>query len=461
LGLTSQEKKPSLAAIQSDVAYAAEEVVEPIDAEPILEPQAEEESMLQSSMMATATDSVDVIKHRRGKRVANDIVHEIEVAFADEIRLACQRGTFYEDLKPVLATARKKFQTKMSPTSIENMPYLDEAFEHIRKRVTRELQLKEAHAPSAPEPKPEPKLAELSHIEERISEATMQAVSVNDATGEAIESHWEESLEAVSVPESEMPMPSLPEEKDFEMEFGKPLAQAAPTPTAQVPAAQDASIPAAQVPAAQVTPIPAAQAIPIPAAQAPAASVQATPALAAQVPAVQATPASAAQAPAASVQTTPAPAAQAPAASVQATPAPAAQVPAASVQATPAVTASTPASAEAQPKPAESKPEEQAASGSETPAEETSKGEFPGIKKAPKLKPYFFKLEPKKSDDAGSGLIKKPAASLGFPKKTTNPNPGAGLGFPKKSANPEALAGEPRKEKEEPRKEKEEPPKEP
>ncbi|NUM35889.1 MAG: serine/threonine protein kinase [Candidatus Brocadiae bacterium] len=233
----------------------------------------EEDGLMHTAMMATVSPSADVIKYRRAKRIAKEIVQEFWISFEDEIVQACIKDSFYEDLAPVIRTSRKRFQVKMAPASIENMPYLEEAWEALKNKVLQKIEAEkssatketveeekeiveieervseatveaiaidekprgfipinekeirevefEAQEASLAEPS-ESAFEEFASLDGQVSEASIEAVSAEEATEDANED-WDRSLAAVAVDEehdSQSP-PSLPEEKDFEISFNK------------------------------------------------------------------------------------------------------------------------------------------------------------------------------------------------------------------------------------------------
>ncbi|HNZ65881.1 MAG TPA: protein kinase [Planctomycetota bacterium] len=172
---------------------------------------------------------------QRAQQVATEIIQELIPSWTDAIQNACLQQKFYEHLAPMIQIATQKF---VHNVGVEWLDYLDVALEDLRQSVTLELmqyqdELEDQYDTRTEEsaedlPKGFIPINEHEILDAEVASADLADIMEEDSifqTFSDLENIAETSMDAVSVDdENDFQWDtdeSFPQEKDFDMVFGK------------------------------------------------------------------------------------------------------------------------------------------------------------------------------------------------------------------------------------------------
>ena len=179
----------------------------------------------------------DTDKQAHIEETVESILQDLLPTWRDKIQAACAKHKFYEELAPMIQTFYQRYYQIMGRVGLE---YLDETLENLRKVVTSELAEStdiDEHTPvetgsfdnipATPIQEVKPKGC-IPINENEILEADIPTADLAEVTPESffqdlsdLDSDMQDTaMDAVSVDDTTLD--SFPQEKDFDMIFGKP-----------------------------------------------------------------------------------------------------------------------------------------------------------------------------------------------------------------------------------------------
>lgn len=195
-----------------------------------------EESFKTLNLDIANTES-DTEKQAHIEETVESILQDLLPTWRDKIQAACAKHKFYEELAPMIQTFYHRYYQIMGRVGIE---FLDETLENLRKVVTAELAEStdiDEHTPidtGSFDNIPATPVQEVAHKgynpinENEILDADIPTADLAEVTPESFfqdlsdldNDMQDTTMDAVSVDDSNLD--SFPQEKDFDMIFGKP-----------------------------------------------------------------------------------------------------------------------------------------------------------------------------------------------------------------------------------------------